>query len=352
MDTGTIDEGGNLVIRSADGTTAVAYADGSESWTDPWGLNSQTVVAEDGGRYTAFSDGWTESESADGRTMIRTSPAGATETRTTLADGTVQIDYPGGGTARFDPTTGEGSYTEANGSVFLLRRLDDGTIVGTDSRGRVIEHNPMTGSTRMAGADGTSQTTTRLEDGSFRAVLVDGTEIVTAPNGSQVVTGPDGSSAETTMTDDGWVAQREDGTTVTSSTADDGTTRVAYDYMAGTGGISSITRNPGDGTMQVVLGTGVTLDISVAEDGSITMAGPDFERTFEPGSGIAGRVQTALADDGSSTVSTASGTTSMVSADGSTMTVESSDGSTAIATKDSEGVTVDVDGVTYTYAFN
>jgi len=42
----------------------------------------------------------------------------------------------------------------------------------------------------------------------------------------------------------------------------------------------------------------------------------------------------------------------MVSADGSTMTVESSDGSTAIATKDSEGVTVDVDGVTYTYAFN
>ena len=306
VDTGTIDEGGNLVIRSADGTTAVAYADGSESWTDPWGLNSQTVVAEDDGRYTAFSDGWTESESADGQTMIRTSPTGATETRTTLADGTVQVDYPGGGAARFDPTTGEGSYTEANGSVFLLRRLDDGTIVGTDSRGRVIEHNPMTGATRMAGADGTSQTTTRLEDGSFRAVLVDGTEIVTAPNGSQVVTGPDGSSAKTTVTGDGWVARREDGTTVTSSTAGDGTTRVAYDYMAGVGGISSIARSPGDGTMQVVLGSGDTMGISVAEDGSITVAGPDFERTFDPGSGIVGRVQTALSDDGSTTVFTES----------------------------------------------
>ncbi len=46
------------------------------------------------------------------------------------------------------------------------------------------------------------------------------------------------------------------------------------------------------------------------------------------------------------------GTTSTVSADGSTMTVESSDGSTAVATKDSGGVTVEVDGVTYTYAFN
>ncbi|MDP6240165.1 MAG: hypothetical protein QF820_03640, partial [Acidimicrobiales bacterium] len=83
-----------------------------------------------------------------------------------------------------------------------------------------------------------------------------------------------------------------------------------------------------------------------------TVAGPDFERTFDSGSGIAGRVQTALADDGSTTVSTAAGTTSTVSADGSTMTVESSDGSTAVATKDSGGVTVEVDGVTYTYAFN
>jgi hypothetical protein len=154
------------------------------------------------------------------------------------------------------------------------------------------------------------------------------------------------------VTGDGWVARREDGTTVTSSTADDGTTRVAYDYMAGAGGISSIARNPGDGTMQVVLGNGDTMDISVTEDGSITVAGPDFERTFDSGSGIAGRVQTALADDGSTTVSTAAGTTSTVSADGSTMTVESSDGSTAVATKDSGGVTVEVDGVTYTYAFN
>ena len=40
VDTGTIDEGGNLVIRSADGTTAVAYADGSESWTESAALEA------------------------------------------------------------------------------------------------------------------------------------------------------------------------------------------------------------------------------------------------------------------------------------------------------------------------
>jgi hypothetical protein len=204
----------------------------------------------------------------------------------------------------------------------------------------------------MVGADGTGQATTRLEDGSYRAVLADGTEIVTAPDGSQVVTAPDGSTTETTMTDDGWVAQQGDGTTVTSSMADDGSTEVAYDYEAGAGGISSIARNPGEGTMQVVLGNGVTLDITVEDDGSIIVVGPGFERTFDPGSGIAGRVQTALAEDGSTTVSTESGTTSTVSADGSTMTVESSDGSTAVAVKDSGGVTVDVDGVTYTYSFD
>jgi len=234
----------------------------------------------------------------------------------------------------------------------VLRRLEDGTIVGTDSSGSVIEHNPMTGATRIARPDGSGQTTSRLEDGSYRVVLDDGTEIVTSPEGDQVTTAPDGTTSVRSVREDGWVNEGADGTTVTSTTGADGSTRVEYDYVTEAGGIRSVQRNPADGSMQVILGNGTELDITMAQDGSITVNGPDFSRTFDPGAGIAGRVQTALAADGSTTISSETGATSTISADGRTMTVESAGGSTAVATKDSTGVTVEVDGETYTYEFD
>jgi hypothetical protein len=66
---------------------------------------------------------------------------------------------------------------------------------------------------------------------------------------------------------------------------------------------------------------------------------------------VAGSVSTKIADDGSRVVTGSTGATSTISADGTKMTVESADGTTALATKTENGVTVEIDGVTYTYAF-
>jgi hypothetical protein len=94
------------------------------------------------------------------------------------------------------------------------------------------------------------------------------------------------------------------------------------------------------------------LSVELDVDGTMTVEGPDFTRVYNPTKGVKGEVTTDIADDGSVNVTSTAGSVSSISADGTKMTITKPDGTKATATEDSTGVTVEVDGVVYTYKFN
>ena len=121
--------------------------------------------------------------------------------------------------------------------------------------------------------------------------------------------------------------------------------------VEGAGGIESLTAHPEDGTIDVVMGNGDELAVTIEKDGSMTVESDEGTRTFNSAGAVLGAVSTSKAVDGSVEVTSESGATSSISSNGLTMTVESADGMSAVSTKTSSGVTVEVDGVTYTYDF-
>ena len=145
--------------------------------------------------------------------------------------------------------------------------------------------------------------------------------------------------------------ESQDGSTTRLSTGDAGELQVAYDYVEGAGGIASLITSPEDGTIDVVMANGEELVVTMGADGSMTVESPFGTRTFDSAGAVMGAVSTRTTTEGSTEVTSESGATSSISSDGLTMTVESSDGTSAVSTKTSNGVTVEVDGVTYTYDF-
>jgi len=351
VDEGSVDEFGNLVIRYANGATSVAYADGEKRHTDEWGVTAQTSVGEDGSTYTVFSDGWTEQEAEDGSWSVRTGPTGEAVTTRTLSDGTKLTEHPGGATERYEPGNRLTTYTSAAGEVYLTREEEDGTIVTVDPDGTISQYNPMTGATIVVGNTGDLQESVRSPDGDFEITLEDGTAIVQQPDGSQTVTAPDGAVDTTTSTENGSVTENADGTRATRTKDDAGDLTVEFEYPDGVGGAAKVVASPSDGTIEIELADGELVEMEVDVDGTITVEDAGGLRIYDPAKGVAASVSTKIADDGSRVVTGSTGATSTISADGTKMTVESADGTTALATKTENGVTVEIDGVTYTYAF-
>jgi len=259
--------------------------------------------------------------------------------------------YSDGSEERFDPASGRTTFTDASGAVYKTREQADGTVVSSDAGGGVTEFNPKTKVTTHVEGDGGEQGTTRLVDGSTRTVLEDGTEIVTAPNGAQTITHPDGTATSVAITTNGKMVESKDGSMARVSTGDGGEMQVAYDYVEGAGGIESLVANPEDGTIDVVMGNGEELAVTIGNDGSMTVESDKGTRTFNSAGAVLGAVSTSKAPDGSTEIASESGATSKITTDGLIMTVESADGTSAVSTKTSTGVTVEVDGVTYAYDF-
>ena len=78
-DSGVYNPDGDLVMTYADGSSSIVREDGSETFTDPYGITTIVTYDEEGRRTQISSDGWTSTTSPDGSSIRVTYPDGYVE---------------------------------------------------------------------------------------------------------------------------------------------------------------------------------------------------------------------------------------------------------------------------------
>ena len=339
-DTGVLDAEGNVVVTRADGTTGVIRPDGSESWTDAYGVATETMVNRDGSITTMWSDGWSETISADGFTMMRNGPDGESQVTTYNLDGTVDTRNADGSSKRYDEVTGTTTFTTAVGDVMLMR--EDGEIqMMTDGAGAVIEYNDEANTVTLMRADGTTLTTERTADGGYRLDLGGGTVLAVDGEGNQRVLMGDGHE----VSDDGGSVDLMDGGQMFITETGE-TVSISYEPFdeCEEDCVESLEWDKEGAALTVTLGDGTESLAEVMADGSLTVSVGGQVRTYHPVEGLSGATDGGRQPDGTMHLEGDGGGEVDISHDGRTMEVTDGHGNHAKAVEVEGGVMVVVDG--------